>query len=580
MQRFIQTPVSYYLKYRAQLFLPILFLFALGMQGSELLGVSTDTLPKINSIRLEANFRIDEESLLESSGLSSGQVFDPDLIQIAIDQFQIKLGKAGHYYLRIPFPEVIPQDENSFDLLFRIEELIDPQLVSIRFSGLRYFTENKLRELLLFPKDKSLNLKELPNLMDNILELYLERGYLFASVELDSLVLDSGLHALIRIQEGKPFVIEEYRFEGNQTTRENTLISLSGLSLLKTITPAALERAEQNILSKSYIRQCEVYPYDDRSLMIKIEEGNMTFLEGVLGYRESSSGKKEINGHVNLRFTNLWGTDRAIQLLWKELPSGSGEIELSYHESGSIKFPLAGDFNFYRANQDSTWIKMRSSADIYLYYQTLRYGIELSMENIQPGRVSSEITKSSSRSIGAFLNYSRTDHYYNPSKGNQAELRYRQIFSSGEQVTKTKNALEFDNTHYFRINQRITLALGTHLKNLDDPNALDYEKFRMGGYNSLRGYFEGEFSSRRLGWLNSEFRYRLSPESRIYLFYDQGAYEINANKLKSDNYGIGFGIRIGTKIGILGLEYGLGYRDNRFMDIGLGMIHAGLDTSF
>ena len=42
------------------------------------------------------------------------------------------------------------------------------------------------------------------------------------------------------------------------------------------ITPEAIETAQKNILSKSYIQACHIEPRDPGSILIKVEEGKMT----------------------------------------------------------------------------------------------------------------------------------------------------------------------------------------------------------------------------------------------------------------------------------------------------------------
>jgi outer membrane protein assembly factor BamA len=122
--------------------------------------------------------------------------------------------------------------------------------------------------------------------------------------------------------------------------------------------------------------------------------------------------------------------------------------------------------------------------------------------------------------------------------------------------------------------------VGVQIKNLDNDNAAAWELFKMGGYGSLRGYHEDEFSSFRLAWTNYELRYRLGTDSRAYIFFDQGFLAKDKKRVKSDIFGVGTGIKVKTRLGILGLEYGLGYRDKSFSRLGLGMIHAGLDVAF
>ena len=143
---------------------------------------------------------------------------------------------------------------------------------------------------------------------------------------------------------------------------------LSGLENIDLITPEVLTQAEENIQRKSYIRNCNVEPVNENTLLINIEEGKMTYLEGVLGMNRINEELK-LSGQIRLQFLNLWGTDRAIKLFWKQIPTSNSELSLSYHESGIPGIPVAGDFELYRAQQDSTWIKTRGILEVY--YQML-----------------------------------------------------------------------------------------------------------------------------------------------------------------------------------------------------------------
>jgi hypothetical protein len=79
--------------------------------------------------------------------------------------------------------------------------------------------------------------------------------------------------------------------------------------------------------------------------------------------------------------------------------------------------------------------------------------------------------------------------------------------------------------------------------------------------------------------MNLEARYMIALETMLYLFYDQGFLKDAETNLIYDQIGIGGGLKFGTRLGILSFEYGLGYRDNKFSNIGLGMIHLGLDIA-
>ncbi|MDZ4122229.1 MAG: POTRA domain-containing protein [Candidatus Cloacimonadaceae bacterium] len=535
--------------------------------------------PLVGTIKITSSLKVSEQKLIAASGLQVGKPFHREDLILAAENIRQQLEKEGFSFVRVAFPELLPLSDGSIEIAFTIEELLPSVLNTIELKGLRYFTDARLRELLFLAPDSPVPLADLPGLMQRILQIYLSRGYLFARVELEDISYEGELSASIQITEGRPMIIKDYLFSGNKITRPNTLILLSNLSRQRTITPEVLRQAEQNILRKSYIRDCQIIPLDEDRIQISIQETRMTTMEGVVGYNKTASGNRDLSGLLRLKFLNLWGTDRSIQLYWRSLPTGTSELEFSYHESGSLAFPVAADISLYRMVQDSTWIKTRSHLDVYYYMLYQRIGMEFGLEQLSPGsRRPMIIEKSGSKSIGALWSYARTDHAHNPSSGNEVDLRYRFIFTDQDLGKRRKNALLLDVATYYPFTNRVVGAISAHIRNLNDPSAREHELFSMGGFNSMRGFAEDNFKSWRLGWTSYELRYRITPETRTYVFFDQAFIATSETKLKYDVFGLGFGLRVQTRLGILGLEYALGYQDKRFMDIGSGMIHLGLDV--
>ncbi len=539
---------------------------------------------KVRDLLFVADFSIEDSQLAQASGLAKGDSYDPEAVKAAVIRIKDYVSTQGHYYVRVPFPEMIPVSTEELDLRFSLFEERSSEEVVAKFTGLRYFTEAKLRQQLVLGKDQTFALGELPTLLENILRLYHDRGYLFARVAVDSLVAQDGLTAWIGISEGKVFRPEKFYFEGNAHTRDETLLRLSGIREARVITPAVLEEAAQNLQNKAYLTDCVVEPIDPGSLLIKVKEGRMTFLEGVLGFNRRN-GKTDLNGILRLKFLNLWGSDRSISLYWTK-DSIRSLLELSYHESGARGIPIAGDIFLHRSTQDTLWIKSRVTAQVYGYRGNHRLGVDIKSESnlYDPAIYRAASKRVSNLGLGAFWYYSNAFPAGNPRGGLSVNTLYRMINS--REGKKWRGAFELDNANYIGISNRMVGAVGLHIRSLDDANARDFDLYRMGGYNSLRGYREGEFSSWQLAWASYELRWLLSSGSRAFVFFDHGlqAYtqivgEGSEKKLKMDIMGIGIGFRVQTKLGILGIDYGLGYRDKRWSGLGSGMIHAGFDLS-
>ncbi len=541
--------------------------------------LSSFVLESLN-ITLEFESPISEAELIQGSGLIPGSELEIEEIREAGLRLKDLFQRRGLYYVQISPPEIIPQNGNQIALIYRASRLLDTGKVSLSFSGNRYFSTARLQDYLLFSATE--DLERIPNLIQRLVSLYNDRSYFFARASLDSLILEEGsdppLRAVIGINEGPLFRLQEIVCEGNLHTTESTLIRISGLRQMRQINPSSLLEASQRIREKSFIEDCEIIPLNASRLLIRVREGKMTYLEGVAGLNRVGE-KTELNGLINLKFQNLWGSDRSIGLFWKNLPKVSSALELSYHESGPAAYPIAGDLMLNRSSQDSTWIKSRFLTDLYYYNRQHRLGLEFLLESIGPGsRRPILVERRSGKSLGIFWAYRNLDNLMNPSSGMDTELRYR--FYLGAAEDEPGSALEAFTRHYAPLSRHWVGALSVNLKSLDhDPgNSLSY--FRMGGFKSIRGYREDTISGWGLLWTNAELRYRLSEDSRLYLFYDHGLQMTAQEQTNYRLFSLGLGLSYRTRIGILRLDYALGYKDKNMWDLGLGIVHLGLDAAF
>jgi len=260
----------------------------------------------IGAINFQGISGIEETELIKASGLQKGQEYNPELVSNATSNLYKYLQNKGRYFVWISSPELIPDETGTVSLLFSIQEKAPSDEVKIRFQGMQYFSEAKLFQLLLLSQEKNYRLDRLSRIMQQTLSLYNNRGYLFAKVELDSLVLEEALTAYIGIDEGKPLRVKNYIFRGNKVTKEKTLLHLSGLENIELVTPEVLTQAEENIRRKNYIRNCNVEPINENTLLINIEESKMTYLEGVLGMNRNNEEFK-LSGQIRLQFFKSLG---------------------------------------------------------------------------------------------------------------------------------------------------------------------------------------------------------------------------------------------------------------------------------
>jgi outer membrane protein insertion porin family len=100
------------------------------------------------------------------------------------------------------------------------------------------------------------------------------------------------------------------------------------------------------------------------------------------------------------------------------------------------------------------------------------------------------------------------------------------------------------------------------------------ELYRLGGPGTVRGYREDEFVSARLGWFTTEARYLLDRASSVYPFLDVGVYQDSSGWQVRPGYGVG--TKVATPVGVLGLDYGVAFRDSPLH----GKVHLSYDITF
>ncbi len=531
---------------------------------------------RIGEIQFEGNKLVSDKDLNSSITSSTGSIFIQTLLNKDTKHISDYYSSKGLFNVKVHAPQIITHSPTRIDVIFQIEELNEISITNIHFTGNSYITDSKLLSKL--PKG-GLTLSELSGSLRIVAEYYADNGFLFADVKLDSLqAINEQITAFIKIDEGKFCRFTEYKFKGNKTTRNETLVRISRLAKIRNVTPTILQQAENNIRQKRYIKNCELIPLDHNKLLFQVEEDRMSLISGILGYDNSKEGNNRITGWIDLEFMNLYGTDRSLSLNWQHLSTDVSSIELKYHESGISRYPVNADLLVYRQEVDSTYIRSKFESEIYYYDLYNRYGLFFGIEDIFPGsRKPAIIERSTFNKLGVLWDMTDLDNILNPTSGTQSLLKYYYIFNSVEKKNISKQAIEVKWAKYFDVGKQFVLAFDVNANVIENKQLTEFEVYELGGAKSLRGFNENVFSGYRVGWSDIELRYLFGRNSRLFAFSAYGYVE-NLIYKYSDLFSFGFGLRTQTKIGLLGIDYGLGIQDGEMRNPLDGIIHIGIET--
>ena len=505
---------------------------------------------------------------------SSGSEYDQKTINDDVKKIVEYYAEQGYYHIKVAMPTLETSNPQNIRVDFHINEFSRLVIDSLQIKGNNYIGEDKIYAN--FQAGVN-NLNQLNNFIKRTAEFYTEQGFYFAKVKLDSVKkVENRLNAFITIDEGDYCEFDKFVFEGNKVTRDKTILQITGLDRQVKITPEIIEFARELLEQKQYIKSAVILPLNPSTLLIRIEETRMSLFSGIAGYN-SREEDKQLTGYLDLNFMNLFGTDRGVELHWQRLSEFSSYIEMSYHEPGLYAFPLSADFSIYREEVDSTYIESSFDAEVYYHNFKNKYGLYFAYDDIFPGtRRPKVIEKTNFTKIGVFWYYNNVKNRYNPRNSMDVRSKYYYIFNRVETESVRKQAVEISYSKYFPLSRALVAAVSLQTNLIENKQITEFELYDLGGFNNLRGFMEKRFQGYRVGWSNLELRYLLSKQSRVFIFSDYG-YVKNNTYTYGKLFSAGFGLRLETRLGLLGIDYGVKYF-NEWDNPLDGVIHFGLET--
>ncbi len=528
----------------------------------------------ISEIVLAGNKYITDVDILGQLPLQAGQ----KLVMPKLAQLSTKISKIyqekGYYGVIIQHPELIPAGANV-KIIIKIDEHAQLPINKLVFTGNRFYSTQRIIERL------GLNLpsytfEQISVLIEDIVDLYAASGYLFSSAKVADYEYnnDGGLTCTLQIDEGAPFRLKKYHFTGNKVSTKESLLRISRLALVEKINEQVLRQGAQNIKRQSYISDCHIFPVNKHELLVSVEEASMTQIEGIVGYNsKEDSGGQRFSGRVKLDFLNLWGTDRNLSFLWEKI-NADAKISFDYHESGPYVFPIAADFSFSRSEKDSTYIQTKVGCDVYVYTLYNKFGLTLGLDQIFPGVRRPIITESENRhKSGVFWEYNDVDYHLNPRTGKFLYLAYGYLFTNKVR----KNIINAEFRQYYQIATKQVLAFESSANYIENKDLDKYDYYHTGGNSSLRGFSENQFEGWAIANFSLEYRRLIGKDSRVFAFVDYAYISQNNDAGKTNNLtdilGVGIGLRIKTRLGIMGIDYGVGHQNSVWTSPAQGMIH-------
>lgn len=412
--------------------------------------------------------------------------------------------------------------------------------------------------------------------LDDVIHMYAEEGRPFAVVRVATLA-DSMPFVTLRlgISEGPVARVNRIVFDGND------LPTASVLARVVRFRPAVVTR--RNI--EYWTRCLELSGWvkvDSYSLMAEetitaetvscglhywLRPLRVNEVLAMVGY---SAQDRAVVGFGSVMLGNLFGTGRRFNATWQ---SGSRRMTMTatYVEPWVLgtDFSLQFGVSHHSLSTIGSWTKIESGVQCPVA-RDIEVGTFVSIERSATTAGSAATTVS----LGSLFGIDTR----RPTVSSQSGISFRTKLSVGTRDVNGRSAAimrnEMDMIFLLPIGSVLMLAGTTGGRAAVTNVELGLlEMYPLGGTATVRGFADGEFRAGRVGW----FRFEPSLNSgggRMFPFFDVGISDSNGLWRLITGYGLG--LRVTTRAGTVGVDYGLPFGEA----IVKGRVHLSFASAF
>ncbi|MBI4827164.1 MAG: outer membrane protein assembly factor BamA [Nitrospirae bacterium] len=519
------------------------------------------------------------------SFITSSGKYSKDLLSVDIERIRELYNSKGYIYVVISEPEItLNPEKTKLFIKINISEGDQYRVGDVKFAGNAVFESSRLSAGLKTVSGEIFDRSALRTDIDNIVELYMEKGY--ARADINPLIdVDNGKKAAnitMSITEGAVFSIGRIEISGNKKTRDKVIRREMRLDEGQTFNSRLLKRSYQRITNLDFFESVNITPLPrvDESLIdlhVKVEEKLTGMLSVGGGY--SSVDKFMVMGEVTQ--ANLFGKGLYLKLK-AELSATRTNYNISLRDPWFMDKPVSASMSLYNESYEyPDYDKKTTGGSVGLGKELSEYvagNIIYNFESVEitdvaegaSSLISDQKGKSITSSISPSIWKDTRDNYIDTTTGARTAL-YTTVAGLGGDNYFVKGII--DSGRYFPLFWDTVFSLrgrAGYASGFNEKELPIYERFYVGGINTVRGLSFGEAGPRnpngeRIGGnkeviFNAEFIFPLAKEAKLkgVAFFDAGrAFENNEkiyiNELRPTT---GVGVRWTSPFGPIRLEWG------------------------
>ncbi|MDR1049960.1 MAG: outer membrane protein assembly factor BamA [Deltaproteobacteria bacterium] len=500
----------------------------------------------------------------------------------------------GFLQARVGEPDVsVAEDGEGFSVTFPIYEGPRFMVGNVTLTGdlLEDDDPEKMLRMVDLRDEKWFAREQLQEDLNSIRTYYADKGYAHNSVEAEFGNVDEEgrLDVQIVVLPRNKVYYNRITIVGNERTRDKVIRRHLEVAEGDLTTSSKLINSKNNLMRSGFFEDINILqsPSDDPEMMdmrVEVKERPTGSFQIGAGY----SNYNGVFGVMRVTQDNLFGYGRRIGVE-ANIGSGSNYFDFSFTDPWVGDIPLMmginvfkyyNDYDYYR--KDSFGVSLRAGYPVFeRFYLTGTY----SWEDVDITDIGYSYSQYLRSFMGTSVNSTFTlalrrdtrNHFFQPTAGSTARVSY--TIASGLFGGDTYfNRYEAEYAHWIPIPFLRGWALMGHAEvgyaKESRPRGLPiYEKYMLGGINSIRGYdwydvspkdpVSGEnIGGEKMMVMNFELTMPLIADSGLYgvFFYDMGNVWSKDDRVKLSMSNLkksyGAGLRYLSPMGPLRIEYG------------------------
>lgn len=524
------------------------------------------------------------------SWFTDSGVLDKKKLEFDMQRITAYYDNHGYIKARVGEPK-ITYDEKKKGLKLVITIIEGERYIvnEVSFEGDLLIPADTLKKIVNIKKGEPFSRQNVYTEMENIKDIYSDMGYAYADVTPYTSEVEGSdlINIRLKIEKNKRVRIERINIYGNEITKDKVLRRELTLSEGEYFSRIRLKQSEANLDRLEIFEDHEVKTRkgsSDDQMIIDIDgkeklQRSISFSAGYGGYEKFA---------VMLQFAdnNMLGRGQNFQIE-AMMGAATTRFNATFTDPWLFDKPVRGSITAYDWDMDyDEYTRKRLGGNLGLAFLlgldnftrgTVQYTYDRSeVTDIYPG--ASALIKdmagenlTSSMTVGIERN--SKDRWWDTTRGslNAFTFEYAGGFFGGDVAF---NKYQLNSTWYLPVFKKTVLVASAQLGYIHgraDGKLPLYEKFRLGGIDTIRGYEWGTISPLDPGtWdeLGGDMMWLYKLEYRVPLakgekgitglvFFDAGNAFLKGDSWKSGaGSSVGFGVRWYSPMGPLRLEYG------------------------